>query len=213
MAIEIQQLTVEQYLALEAESEIKHEFIDGEILPMTGGTLNHDYIVINLTGALLAQLTDSDCRLHSSHMRVGLSPTRYLYPDLSAVCGDAETDDGTTTLLNPVFVVEVTSPSSIERDRVSKVELYGAVPRIQGYLILDQERVFAQWYTRLDSGWHLRQYTDPADEIELAPLGCTLKLAQVYRGVKLEGLSPANLTTRLHPPLLHQATMVWHRPH
>jgi len=185
MAIEIQQLTVEQYLALEAESEIKHEYIDGEIFPMTGGTLNHDDIVIDLMVALLPQLAGSNCRLHTSHMRVGVSPTRYLYPDLSAVCGEAETDDGTTTLLNPIFVVEVTSPSSIERDRVRKVELYGAIPSVQGYLILDQERVFAQWYTRSESGWHLRQFSDLSDEIELEPLGCTLRLADVYRSVKL----------------------------
>ena len=185
MAIEIQQLTVEQYLALEAESEIRHEYIDGAIFPMTGGTWKHDIIVMNMTEALIAQLSGSNCRLCSSNMRVGLSSMRYVYPDLSAVCGEAETGNGTTTLLNPIFVLEVTSPSSIERDRVSKVELYGAVPSIEGYLILDQERVFAQWYTRAESGWHLRQYTDLADEIELSPLGCRLALGQAYRSLNL----------------------------
>jgi Uma2 family endonuclease len=186
MAIEFQLLTVEQYLALEAESEIRHEYIDGEIFPMTGGTLNHDEITMNLTLTLGAQLTGSNCRLHTSHMRVGVSPTRYVYPDLSAVCGDAETDDGTTTLLNPIFVVEVTSPSSIERDRVRKLELYGAVPSIQGYLILDQERVFAQWHTRAEIGWRRQQFTDVNDEIELQPLNCAITLGQVYRKVDLE---------------------------
>jgi len=186
MAIEIQELTVEQYLALEAESEIKHEYIDGEIFPMPGGTLIHDQIIMNLTLTLGAQLIDSDCRLHTSHMRVGLSPTRYVYPDLSAVCGEAETDDGATTLLNPVFVVEVTSPTSIKRDRERKVELYGAAPSIQGYLILDQDRAFAAWHTRAESGWRLRQFSDLAAAITLDPLGCTLKLAEIYRGVKLQ---------------------------
>ncbi len=186
MAIEIQQLTVEQYLALEAESEIRHEYIDGEIFPMTGGTLNHDEITMNLTLTLGAQLIGSNCRLHTSHMRVGVSPTRYVYPDLSAVCGDAETDDGTTTLLNPVFVVEVTSPSSIERDRIRKLELYGAVPSIQGYLILDQERVFAQWHTRTENGWRQQRFSDLDDEIELQPLDCAITLAQIYRNVKLQ---------------------------
>ena len=186
MAIEIQQMTVEQYLAMESESEIRHEFIDGEIFPMTGGTRNHDEIIVNLTLSLGMQLIDSECQLYTSGMRIRISPTRYVYPDLSAVCGEAETDDGTTTLLNPVFVVEVTSPSSIERDRVSKVEFYGAIPSVRGYLILDQERVFAQWYSRTESGWDLRQFTDLADEIALEPLGCSLSLAEVYRGVKLE---------------------------
>ena len=74
MAVEIRQFTVEQYLALEAESEIKHEFIDGVLFPMPGGTLIHDQIIMNLTLTLGAQLVDSTCRLHTSHMRVGLSP-------------------------------------------------------------------------------------------------------------------------------------------
>ena len=186
MAIEIQLLTVEQYLALETESEIRHEYIDGEILPMTGGTMIHDAIVVNITSAFIAQFVDTDCRIFTSNMRVGVSPTRYVYPDLSAICGDAETDDGTTTLLNPTVVVEVISPSSIERDRVRKVELYRAVPSIQGYLILDQERVFAQWRTRTESGWHLQQFSDLDDEIALEPLNCVLSLAQVYRNVNLE---------------------------
>ena len=185
MAIEIQQLTVEQYLVLEAESEIRHEYIDGEMIPMTGGTLNHDEIAMNLTLALGAQLIDTECRLYSSNMRVRISPTRYVYPDLSAVCGEAETDNGTTTLLNPTIVVEVTSPSSLAYDHVDKVTYYGAVPSIQGYLILDQDRAFAEWYTRTESGWHLQQFSDLADEIPLEPLGCTLSLSQVYRGVTL----------------------------
>ena len=186
MAIETRLMAVEQYLAMEAESEIRHEYIDGEIWPMTGGTLNHDMITMNLTLALGPQLADTDCRLYSCNMRVRVSPTRYVYPDLSAVCGEAETGNGTTTLLNPIFVVEVTSPSSIERDRVSKVELYGALPSIQDYLILDQERVFAQCYSRGERGWHLQQFDDLDDEIALEPLGCTLRLAQLYRGVILE---------------------------
>ena len=182
MAINIQELTVEQYLALEAESEIRHEYIDGELYAMTGGTLYHDEITINITLALGPQLVGSDCRLHTSNMRVRVSPTRYVYPDLSAVCGEAETGNGATTLLNPTVVVEVTSPSSIERDRVRKLELYGAVPSIRGYLILDQDRVFAQWHSRGDGDWDLREYTNPGDEIFLEPLGCALCLADVYRG-------------------------------
>ena len=185
MAIEIQQLTVEQYLALEAESEIRHEYIDGVIFPMTGGTLNHD-VTHEFDACASCTTRWLNCQLHTSHMRVGVSPTRYVYPDLSAVCGDAETDHGTTTLLNPVFVAEVTSPSSIDRDRATKLELYGAVPSIQGYLILDQARVFAQWHTRTESGWRQQQFSDLDDEIELEPLDCAISLAQIYRNVNPE---------------------------
>ena len=187
MAVEIRQMTVEEYLAFDEASEIRHEFIDGELIPMPGGSGSHNLIVASATAALVVALSDRDCFVFGSQMRVSVDASKYLYPDVSVVCGEpAYGDDNEVILLNPTVVVEVTSPSSIERDRVSKVELYGDIPSVIGYLILDQERVFAQWYTRTESGWHLRQFTELADEIELEPLGCTLTLAQAYRGVKLE---------------------------
>ena len=84
------------------------------------------------------------------------------------------------------LVVEVTSPSSLAHDHVDKVAYYGAVPSVQGYLILDQERVFAEMYTRAESGWHLQQFSSLDDAIALEPLACSLSLAQVYRGLALQ---------------------------
>ena len=187
MAVEIRQLTVEEYLVLDEASEIQHEYIDGELIPMPGGSGPHNSIVARIIGALLAAVSDRDCTVFASQMRVHVDATKYLYPDVSVVRGEpAYADDNEVILINPTVVVEVTSPSSIERDRVIKVELYRAVPSIQGYLILDQERVFAQWHTRIESGWHLQQFSNLADEIALAPLDCAITLAQVYRNVNLE---------------------------
>ena len=187
MAIETCQMTVEEYLAFDEASEIQHEFIDGELIPMPGGSGPHNSIVARAIGALLGAADQRGCTVFASQMRVQIDEFKYLYPDASVVCGEpAYADDNEVILLNPTVVVEVTSPSSIERDHIHKVELYGAVPSIQGYLILDQNRVFAQWYTRSESGWDLRQFSDPSDEIELAPLGCALTLSQLYRGVKLD---------------------------
>lgn len=186
MAIEFQQLTREQYFALEAEGEIRHEFIDGEMYPMTGGTNSHSGIIAYTIAALINLLLDSDCAVRSSDLRVRVDEMKYVYPDVTVFCGEPEFEDKSeVTLLNPTVVVEVTSPSSMTYDHVSKVEYYSSVPSIQGYLILDQERVFAEWYSRTESGWHLQQFNDLDSEISLEPLGCNLRLAQVYRGVKL----------------------------
>lgn len=186
MAIETRDMTVEQYLAFDGASEIQHEFIDGELIPMPGGSGPHNSIVARAIGALLGAVDDRDCTVFASQMRVQIDENKYLYPDTSVVCGEpAFADDNEIILLNPTVVVEVTSPSSIERDHIHKVELYSAVPSIQGYLILDQKRVFAEWYTRSESGWHLQQFSNLSDEIELEPLGCSLRLADLYRGLKL----------------------------
>ena len=187
MAIEIQQLTVEQYLAFDEASDIQHEFIDGELIPMPGGSGPHNLIAASATTALGVALRDRDCYVFGSQMRVEIGDSRYLFPDVSVVCGEpAYGDDNKVILLNPTVVVEVTSPSSHSYDHVDKLGFYRAVPSIQGYLILDQKRVFAEWHTRSESGWHLQQFSNLADEIKLEPLGCSLRLADVYRGVLLQ---------------------------
>lgn len=186
MAIQIQHLTAKQYFALEAESDIRHEFIDGDIYPMPGGTGKHNAIVASAIRAIGNAVLDQQCTVYASQMRVRIDAAKYVYPDVSLVCGQPEfEDDSEVTLLNPTVVVEVTSPSSITHDHISKVEFYAAVHSIQGYLILDQERVFAEWYTRTDSGWHLQQFSDADAEIALDPLNVSLPLAQLYRGLKL----------------------------
>ena len=187
MAEVIRQMTVEDYLAFDEASEIRSEFIDGELYAMPGGTGNHNVIVASAIIALGAALADFDCKVYASQMRVRIDETKYVYPDVSVVCGESRFDDeNEVTLLNPTVVVEVTSPSSMVNDHISKVEFYGAVPGIEGYLILDQERVFAEWYTRTESGWHLRQFTDLKDVIPLEPLGISMPLAQVYSRVLLD---------------------------
>lgn len=184
-------LSVAEYLAWEAENEIKHEYIDGEVYAISGGTGKHSSIMINITIAIGQQLGDSVCALHSSEMRVKVNESRYVYPDLSAVCGKSNyEDESEISLLNPILVVEVTSPSSIEHDRVAKRDLYREVPSIQGYLIIDQHRVCAELYTRADVGWLLQVFTDPDDVIPLEMLNCELPLAEVYRGISFEEAQP-----------------------
>ena len=187
MVIETRGMTVEEYLAIDEASDIMNEYIDGEIIPMTGGTGNHGALIAYVIVALANALGDRDCVVRASTMRVRIDASRYVYPDASVVCGDSiYEDEKSTILLNPTVVVEVTSPESLTRDHVDKVAYYGAVPSIQGYLILDQQRVFAEWYSRAEEGWHLRQYAGLSDEIPLDALDCSLSLASVYRGIALE---------------------------
>ena len=188
MAIQTQRaMTVAEYLEWEKGEEFKHEYIDGEIIEMTGGTRNHSRIMTNVTIAIGRQLDDSDCNLHSSEMRVKISDSRYVYPDLIAVCGTERLEDESElTLLNPVFVVEVTSPSSTVYDRVDKLDYYSDVPSIEAYLIVDQDRSRADLYTRTDEGWHVRVFNSLDDLIALESLDCELPLAQVYQGIAFE---------------------------
>ena len=185
MAIQTERkMTVAEYLAWEERQEVKHEYIDGAIIEMSGGSRSHSRIMINLTLAIGNQLGESDCVLHSSEMRVRITEWRYVYPDLSAVCGEEVlADESELTLLNPIVVVEVTAPSSLVRDRVDKTDWYLEVPSIEAYLIVDQDRPRADLYTRADDGWKLRIFEGEDEVIPLPMLNCELPLAQVYRGI------------------------------
>ncbi|MDE2852824.1 MAG: Uma2 family endonuclease [Chloroflexota bacterium] len=186
MAIQTERtMTVAEYLAWEARQEVKHDYIDGEIIEMTGGTGKHSKIMVNISAGLYNQIDYSNCVVHSSEMRVRIRNTRYVYPDLSALCGEeVYEDESELTLLNPMFVVEVTSPTSLMRDRVDKLDLYFAVPSIEAYLIVEQDRPRADLYTRSEDGWRLRVFNRKDDVIPLPMLECELPLAQVYRGIE-----------------------------
>ena len=187
MVIErVHQMTVAEYLAFEESSDIKNEFIDGELYPMTGGSLNHSRIIMNAGIEIGLRLRDTDCAVLSSDMRVRVGPARFVYPDLSVVCGEPETEYNTLTLLNPTLVVEVTSPSSIDYDRGTKRKLYGDVPSIAAYLVIDQHRALVELYTRIETGWQLQCFADLDDVVPLEALDCDLPLREIYRDIAFE---------------------------
>ena len=177
-------LSVEEYIALEeAELERRFEYIDGELFEMPGVTFLHDDIKHNVQFTLYLQLFDSSCSFHSSDMRVRISDTRYVYPDLTVVCGERLYDHKGTTLLNPVVAVEITSPSSIFYDRVDKRDFYTAVPSMQAYLVIDQASVYVESYMRDGQRWLRDEFDSLDDVIEIEALGCRLPLSAIYRGV------------------------------
>lgn len=187
MAIQTQRaMTVAKYIEWEKRQEVKHEYIDGKIIEISGGTGNHSKIMVNINAAIYNQIEHSNCVVHSSEMRIRVSENRYVYPDLSALCGEeVYEDESEVTLLNPMLVVEVTSPCSQIRDRVDKLSLYLDAPSIEAYLIVDQVGPRADLYTRSENGWRASAFDHAEDVIPLTAIDCELPLAQVYRGIDL----------------------------
>ena len=153
---------------------------------MTGGKLNHFVIITNIVGKIRSLLADRDCLVLTSGMLVKAGETRLVAPDVSVVCGEPETEADTRILLNPILVVEVTSPSSIDYDRVSKREYYGDAPSIQAYLVVDQHRMFVELYTRSETGWHLQSFQDQDAVVPLEALACRLPLRDIYENIEFQ---------------------------
>ena len=181
--------TFEEYLAYEEETSIKHEYLDGEIYAMTGGTKKHAVISTNCTTEIGIQLRDSDCYVTNSEMRVQINPTKFVYPDFVVVCGKDEfMDDREITLLNPTLVAEVISDSSEKYDKGLKSEFYRSLSSLQHYLIIDPNRAYAQLYTRqTDDGWLFREFNQREMTISLEAIGVSLPMSEIYRGFTFEG--------------------------
>ena len=182
----VRQMSVAEFLDFAESSECRYEYIDGEPIKMTGGKLNQ-FRIINRIQVLLESLPpDSEYEVLGSGMLVRVGEASLVAPDVSVVRGLPETEADTRVLLNPILVVEVTSPTSIDHDRVVKRDFYQSVDSIQAYLLVDQHRMLAELYTRGETGWHLRTFSRPDDEIPLEALRCRLPLRDIYQRVEFE---------------------------
>ena len=176
-------LTVEEYLALERQSETRNEYIDGEIAAMTGGTSCHSLITANLTGELRQRLKPRTCRVYSGDLKVRIPESNlYVYPDVSVVCGEPQFEDGERdVLLNPTLIVEVLSPTTESYDRGKKFESYQTLESLKEYVLVAQDRPRVEHYLRQDG--HVWLYTDVSgleSTVSFASIGCQVPLAEIY---------------------------------
>ncbi len=182
-AARAQEYTVSEYLSFErASPDIRHEFIQGRIEAMAGASRAHNLITSNIARHLGNQLEGRPCETYASDMRVRTAST-YTYPDVVVVCGGPEFEDREgDTLLNPTVVVEVLSPSTEAWDRGEKSFQYRALPSIQDYLLISQDRMRVEHYARRAGGWTLHDAT--ADErIRIESIGCELTVSDMYQRV------------------------------
>jgi len=179
-------LTPEEYLRIERAAEWKSEYIDGEMYAMAGASPQHALIAFNLGREFGNQLLERPCVVYGIDVRLATDPQRhYTYPDVIVVRDPPQyVDTELDTLTNPTLVAEVLSESTEKYDRGGKAERYRAIPSLSEYLLVAQDRVHVELYTRRpDGAWVLREWNDPAEEIELVSVRCRLKIAGIYSKV------------------------------
>jgi Uma2 family endonuclease len=181
-------LTPEQYLEIERKAEYKSEYFQGEMFAMPGASEPHNVIAGNLGRELGVQLRSRPCRIYPSDMRVHIPETGlYTYPDVSVVCQAPQLiGDRKDTLLNPVFIAEILSPSTEAYDRGRKLEHYRSIASLKEYLLIAQDRVHVELYRRNGKGqWMLSEATGFDASIQLDSIDCQLSLADLYEKVDL----------------------------
>lgn len=181
--------SVEEYLELERAAEIRSEYLQGRIVAMSGASLRHGAISMNLSGLLHAQLRSRPCQAFAADMRVQVAEADFFtYPDIAVVCDEPQlADSHHDTLLNPTVLIEVLSPSTADYDRGRKFEHYRHLTSLREYVLVAQDRVHVEHYTRQDDGsWRLTETDDAGAEIRLPSIDCALRLQDVYEKVPLE---------------------------
>jgi Uma2 family endonuclease len=179
-------LSLEEYRNLETIAEVKHEYHDGEIIEMTGGSINHNSILINLIVLLKLALRGTNYRLQSSDLRLWIPQyNRGLYPDLMIIAGEPLfSDNRNDEILNPCVIIEVLSPSTSGYDRGDKFRYYRSIPQLNQYLLVSQEEILIESYSKTsENNWLLQEYTPARVIISLDSLGISLNLADIYEGV------------------------------
>ncbi|MDI3286948.1 Uma2 family endonuclease [Polyangium sp. 15x6] len=176
-------VTIAEYLALEEASETKHEYLDGQIYDMSGGTPDHGLLAANVILELGAQLRERPCRVHTSDVRVRVQATDLLtYPDVSVVCGKLLRDaDDPNAIVNPIVLVEVLSKSTEGYDRVEKFAHYRQIASLREYVLVSYRTKRIEVYRRAQEGaWILHEAH--SGSIDLVSIGCSLSVDAVYRG-------------------------------
>ena len=177
--------TPEEYISLERKAEYKSEYFNGHIIAMSGASRQHNLIVTNISGELHLQFKGRGCEVYTNDMRVRPSPRdTYVYPDVVVVCGEPEFEDAVfDTLLNPVVIVEVLSPSTERRDRGEKFTRYKHLASLQEYLLVSQDKVWVEHHRRHSTQWVLSHYRAREDVLPLPSIGCELPLHDIYARV------------------------------
>jgi Uma2 family endonuclease len=174
--------TIEDFVRLEEYANVRHEFCDGQIFAMAGGTPEHGTWTANIIGLLTAQLRGKPCRVQTSDVRIRVSASGLdTYPDVSVVCGHAERDvQDPNAIANPVVLVEVLSASTELYDRGEKLDHYKKIPSLREVVFVSHDQRRVEVVRRSAEGWGSLVATG-LETIRLESVGAELPVEEVYR--------------------------------
>jgi len=192
-AAPVAKLTVEEFLAAERAADLRNEYHDGEVFPLVAAGWNHGVITGNCYQAASARLKGTSCRLSVSAVKVRVSPTKLVVPDLVVVCGrPAFTDEASDVITNPKVVLEVLSPSTRNYDRGDKFDLYRLLPSFEEYVLIAQDEAKVEVIRRHSDGRWVITFCQGTESVaQLESLDISLPLAELYAGVFDEATGPA----------------------
>jgi len=186
---EKQRYTLDEYLDREINSEERNEYVDGEIVPMTGGTPDHNTIVGNFYATLNFALKRQPYRVFVTDQRLWIAERRiYTYPDIMVVQGKLQLQAGRKdTIVNPMMIVEVLSASTQAYDRAEKFKAYRTLPTFREYILIEQSEMQVEHYYKADAQkWTFVEYAGEAATLSLNSIAVEIPLVDLYDKVDFE---------------------------
>lgn len=174
-------MTVEEYFELEEQSELRHEFYDGEVYAMSGTTLNHNSIVGNLWSVFRSFFRQRGCRVFGESIKLKVSDRYYLYPDIIVTCVPKDTC-AAYIIEQPIILVEVSSKSTDAKDRGVKLKQYKTIPSLQYYLLVSQREYSVELFSRVEATdlWTYRSFESVTDVIRFDTFNFEIALQAIY---------------------------------
>jgi Uma2 family endonuclease len=181
-------ITPEEYLARELSAETKSEYHDGRIYAMAGTSFRHNVILGNLFSEIHLALKGRPCRTFTSDVRLQIESTGlYTYPDLMVICGELQRSaTQADTLLNPLVIIEILSPSTEKWDRGGKFTHYRRLESLRDYILVSQETVLVEHYARQGNEWLLKDLSHIEDVLQIGSINCGVLLREIYAEVEFD---------------------------
>ncbi len=177
----IHQLSIEEYIAFEETADVRHEYFEGQLIPMPGTTDTHNTICGNIYIALRQLLKNTSCKVYMESVKVQIrNKKHYTYPDVFVTCDERDLTDAYIKK-HPSVVIEVASPSTKVYDKTDKFLVYRKIASLRHYLIVDTEKEIVDCYSTKDGKeWVSETYTSKDEVITLDAVGASLKLTAIY---------------------------------
>ncbi|RUT09659.1 hypothetical protein DSM106972_001540 [Dulcicalothrix desertica PCC 7102] len=181
--------TIEEYLALEEKADSKSEYIDGEIIPMAGGSANHNRIAGNFYAVMNFAFKRENYEVFKSDMRLWLpKPRIYTYPDVMVIAGEPEfLENRKDTITNPKVIIQVLPKLTEKNQRKTKFNAYCTIPSFEEYLLIEQDEINVLHYSKIDDKhWSIQEYDHEDEKISLVTVPFEITLQDLYNKVKFD---------------------------
>ncbi len=178
--------SVDEYLNIERNSGKKSEYLNGKVLATNNSNRTHNLIVSNITIAVGSRLSGNKAEIYVSNMRVQVNPERFSYPSVVIVSGEPSfLDNKSDVLINPTVVFEIYSKDTSFHDKTAKLEAYLAMPSIRECLLVKEDEMRVEHYTKQNAKqWIYRIYNDRDEVVTIDALNCKVSMTEIYAQIK-----------------------------